>query len=167
MLLFKILLLQTWFNLSDTKVEEAINDRISFIKFLNLSIESDTPDHSTISRFRNSLIKDNLDKKLFLEVNRQLESKGILVKNGAIVDATIISSNRRPKKIDDLVTEDRKEEDTQETISETKIITSYSDDKEARWIKKYGRYLYGYKIHNSVNKEIGRASCRERVSSPV
>ena len=80
LLLFKILLLQTWFNLSDTKVEEAINDRISFIKFLNLSIESDTPDHSTISRFRNSLIKDNLDKKLFLEVNRQLESKGILVK---------------------------------------------------------------------------------------
>ena len=79
LLLFKILLLQTWFNLSDTKVEEAINDRISFIKFLTLSIESDTPDHSTISRFRNSLIKDNLDKKLFLEVNRQLESKGILV----------------------------------------------------------------------------------------
>ena len=118
LLLFKILLLQTWFNLSDTKVEEATNDRISFIKFLTLSIESDTPDHSTISRFRNSLIKDNLDKKLFLEVNRQLESKGILVKNGAIVDATIISSGRRFKKIDDLATEDRKEEDTQEVISE-------------------------------------------------
>jgi IS5 family transposase len=56
-----------------------------------------------------------------LEVNRQLESKGILVKNGAIVDATIISSGRRFKKIDDLATEDRKEEDTQEIISETKI----------------------------------------------
>lgn len=153
LLLFKILLLQTWFNLSDTKVEEAINDRISFIKFLNLSIESDTPDHSTISRFRNSLVKNNLDKKLFLEINRQLESKGILVKNGAIVDATIISSNRRPKKIDDLVTEDRKEENTEEITSETKIVTSYSDDKEATWIKKYGKYLYGYKIHNSVNKE--------------
>ena len=97
---------------------------------MTLSIESDTPDHSTISRFRNSLIKDNLDKKLFFEVNRQLESKGILVKNGAIVDATIISSSRRPKKIDDLVTEDRKEENTEEITSETKIVTSYSDDKE-------------------------------------
>ena len=48
------------------------------------------------------------DHSMRLEVNRQLESKGILVKNGAIVDATIISSSRRPKKIDDLVTEDRK-----------------------------------------------------------
>ena len=153
LLLFKILLLETWFNLSDEKVEEAINDRISFIKFLELSLESSTPDHSTISRFRNSLIKSDLDKELFCEINRQLETKGILVKSGIIVDATIVSSSRRPKKIDDLVTEDRKEEDTQETFSETKIITSYSDDKEARWIKKYGRYLYGYKIHNSVNKE--------------
>ncbi len=88
-----------------------------------------------------------------MEVNRQLESKGILVKNGAIVDATIISSSRRPRKTGDLVTEDRKEEDGEEITSETKIITSYSDDKEATWIKKYSRYLYGYKIHNSVNKE--------------
>ena len=58
-----------------------------------VSIESDTPDHSTISRVGNSLIKNKLYKKLFLEINRQFESKGILVKNGAIVDATIISSN--------------------------------------------------------------------------
>ncbi len=151
LLLFKILLLQTWFNLSDTKVEEAINDRISFIKFLNLSIESETPDHSTISRFRTSLIKGNLDKKLFLEINRQLQEKGIIVKNGAIVDATIISSNRRPKKIDDLVTIDRKEEEV--VTTETKIVTSYSADIDAKWIKKMGRYLYGYKIHNAVNKE--------------
>ena len=137
--------------MSDTKVEEAINDRISFIKFLNLSIESETPDHSTISRFRTSLIKGNLDKKLFLEINRQLQEKGIIVKNGAIVDATIISSNRRPKKIDDLVTIDRKEEEV--VTTETKIVTSYSADIDAKWIKKMGRYLYGYKIHNAVNKE--------------
>ena len=87
LLLFKILLLETWFNLSDEKVEEAINDRISFIKFLELSLESSTPDHSTISRFRNSLIKSDLDKELFCEINRQLETKGILVKSGIIVDA--------------------------------------------------------------------------------
>ncbi|MBN1468684.1 MAG: transposase [Fusobacteriaceae bacterium] len=70
LLFFKILLSQTWFNLSDTKVENTINDRISFIKFLNLSIKSYTPNYSTISWFRNSLIKNILDKKLFLKVNR-------------------------------------------------------------------------------------------------
>ena len=105
LLLFKILLLETWFNLSDEKVEEAINDRISFIKFLELSLESSTPDHSTISRFRNSLIKSDLDKELFCEINRQLETKGILVKSGIIVDATIVSSSRRPKKIIEIAEE--------------------------------------------------------------
>lgn len=161
LLLFRILLLQTWFNLSDHKVEEAINDRISFMKFLNISVESETPDHSTISRFRNSLIKNDLDKKLFLEVNRQLVEKGILVKNGAIIDATIVISSRRPRKQDELIVEDRKEEEVQETKANTetsseveaKIVTTYSDDKEASWTKKYKRFLYGYKVHNSVNKE--------------
>jgi len=152
-LLFRILLLQTWFNLSDPKVEEAINDRISFMRFLNISVESETPDHSTISRFRNSLIANNLDKKLFLEINRQLTDKGFLVKNGAIVDATVILSSRRPRKQDELVIEDRKEEETQKIKTEAKIVTTYSDDIEARWTKKYNRFLYGYKIHNSVNKE--------------
>lgn len=160
LLLFKILLLQTWYNLSDPKVEESINDRISFTRFLDISVESEVPDHSTISRFRNSLINDNLDKQLFLEINRQLVDKGILVKNGAIIDATIISSSRRPRKMDELVVEDRNENieneeeiQAEEKSVETKIVTTYSDDLEAKWIKKYGKYIYGYKIHNAVNEK--------------
>lgn len=159
LLLFKILLLQTWYNLSDPKVEEAINDRISFTRFLDISVESEVPDHSTISRFRNSLVDNNLDKQLFLEINQQLIKKGILVKNGAIVDATIVTSSRRPRKVDELVVvEDRNENieinensQVEEKSVETKIVTTYSDDLEAKWIKKYGKYLYGYKIHNAVN----------------
>ncbi len=159
LLLFKILLLQTWYNLSDPKVEEAINDRISFTRFLDISVESEVPDHSTISRFRNSLVDNNLDKQLFLEINQQLVKKGILVKNGAIVDATIVTSSRRPRKVDELiVVEDRNENieinknsQVEEKSVETKIVTTYSADLEAKWIKKYGKYLYGYKIHNAVN----------------
>ena len=151
LLLFKILLLETWFNLSDEKVEEAINDRISFIKFLELSLESSTPDHSTISRFRNSLIKSDLDKELFCEINRQLETKGILVKSGIIVDATIVSSSRRPKKIIEIAEEDRKESDTEaseEKQESHKVV--YSKDVDAGWIKKRNQYYYGHKVHNAV-----------------
>lgn len=153
LLLFKILLLQTWYNLSDPKVEEAIYDRVSFMLFLNLSTDSSVPDYSTICRFRNSLIPKNIDKKLFLEINEQLTKQGIMVQNGAVVDATIISSSRRPRKDDELITEDRKEAETSEINTESRIETTYSKDKEARWIKKCGKYFYGYKVHNAVNKE--------------
>lgn len=76
--------------------------------FLNLSTDSSVPDYSTICRFRNSLIPKNIDKKLFLEINEQLTKQGIMVQNGAVIDATIISSSRRPRKDDELITEDRK-----------------------------------------------------------
>ena len=151
-LLFKIILLQTWYNLSDPAVEEQINDRISFIKFLKISLDSPTPDHSTISRFRNFLLENKLYDKLFYEVNRQLISNNLIVKNGAIVDATVISSARRPRKVvKGEFVEDRKEEETSLTTSEDNKIVTYSDDKDASWLKKRGKFIYGYKGHNLVN----------------
>lgn len=147
--LFKILLLQTWYNLSDPAVEEQINDRISFIKFLGISIDSPTPDHSTISRFRNFLLTKDLYNKLFKEVNKQLVDKKLIVKNGAIVDATVITSARRPRKtIKGELAVDRKEDEIKE---ENKVEITYSDDKEAAWLIKRGRFYYGYKGHNLVN----------------
>lgn len=148
-LLFKILLLQTWYNLSDPAVEEQINDRISFIKFLGISIDSPTPDHSTISRFRKFLLIKDLYNKLFKEVNKQLVDKKLIVKNGAIVDATVITSARRPRKtIKGELAVDRKEDEIKE---ENKVEITYSDDKDAAWLIKRGRFHYGYKGHNLVN----------------
>ena len=148
LLLFKIILLQTWYNLSDPAVEEQINDRISFIKFLKISLDSPTPDHSTISRFRTSLLENNLYDKLFNEVNRQLIHNNLIVKSGAIVDATVISSARRPRKtIKGELVEDRKEGD----LKETKVEVTYSDDKDAAWLIKMHKFHYGYKAHNLVN----------------
>jgi len=94
--MFKLLLLQRWYNLSDPGMEEALNDRISFIRFSGFSFASPLPDHSTICRFRNNLLDLGIYEKLFEQINRQLESQGMLVKEGAIVDATIIESSRRP-----------------------------------------------------------------------
>lgn len=150
--MFKLLLLQRWYGLSDPGLEEAINDRISFIRFSGFSVSSTLPDHSTICRFRNALLELNLFEKLFQEINGQLEKKGILVRqsNGAILDATIIESSRRPRKVIDLMPEDRKEE------SEVPPhVVTYSDDPDATWVRKGKKPYYGYKAHVAVDTKEG------------
>lgn len=150
--MFKLLLLQRWYGLSDPGLEEALNDRISFIRFSGFSLSSPLPDYSTICRFRNTLLELSLYEKLFKEILKQLEAKGLLVKqsNGAIVDATIIESARRPRKIVEILPEDRKEEETKPSS-----VLSYSDDSDAAWIKKGKRPYYGYKAHVSVDAKDG------------
>jgi transposase, IS5 family len=97
--MFKLLLLQRWYGLSDPGLEDALYDRISFIRFSGFSLGGFLPDHSTICRFRNTCTELGIYEKLFAEINRQIESHGLLVKEGAIVDATIVESSRRPRKV--------------------------------------------------------------------
>ena len=151
--MFKLLLLQRWYGLSDPGLEEAVNDRISFIRFSGFCLSSTLPDHSTICRFRNALLELNLFEGLFTEIIRQLEEQGILVKesNGAIVDATIIESSRRPRKVIEVMAEDRKE--AVEEIPSPGI--TYSDDHDATWVKKGKKPYYGYKAHIAVDTKDG------------
>ena len=92
------------------------------------------PDETTFCRFRNKLIDRNLIDKLLLDINIQLEKSGLKVKNcdGAIIDATVIESSARPRKVLEIVTEDRKEPDIVTNAAEV----SYSHDIDAAWIKK-------------------------------
>ena len=151
--MFKLLLLQRWYGLSDPGLEEAVNDRISFIRFSGFSVSSPLPDHSTICRFRNALLELNLFEKLFKEINTQLEERGILVResNGAILDATIVESSRRPRKVIEVMAEDRRE-DAHESPSP---VISYSDDPDATWVKKGKKPYYGYKAHIAVDTKDG------------
>jgi IS5 family transposase len=151
--LFKILLLQQWYNLSDYEVEELLIVRLDFIKFVGLSMDGEIPDHSTICRFRNKLLELNLYDKLFNEINNQLEDIGILVKSGVLVDATIVESSRRPRKTVKVMAEDRNEEELSEESSQTEI--EYSSDTEAKWLKKGKKAYYGYKVHASVDSKDG------------
>jgi len=148
--IFKLLLLQRWYGLSDPGLEEALNDRISFIRFSGFSLASSLPDHSTICRFRNSLLGLGLYEKLFEEILRQLEERDLLVREGAIVDATVIESSRRPRKAVEIIPEDRKEEEMP-----TPPVVSYSNDVDATWIKKGKKPYYGYKAHISVDAKDG------------
>jgi transposase, IS5 family len=136
LLLFKCLLLQAWYNMSDYALEEVLDDRLSFRRFVGLSLSEKAPDHSTFSRFRDQLIKNGVHEKLFSELNCQLETRGLIIKKGTLVDATVIEA--APKKPN---------QNADGTAGKS------PKDPEANWTKKAGKYLFGYKAHMGVDQE--------------
>src|SRR3954467_956793 len=143
LLLFKMCLLQTWYGLSDYEVEEKVNDSLSFMRFVGLQLEDEVPDHSVISRFRTEMTKQDAYEKIFERINKQLEAKGLIVKTGALVDATVTESPRRPKgKTTYAIADDRKEDerdeaDIREEQQQKQLIkiTQPGVDPEAAWLK--------------------------------
>jgi len=89
-------LLHTWYGLSDVEVEDQVNDLLSFSRFAGLGMEDTVPDSTTVCRFRNVLVEADLYDTLLDEFNRQLEVKGVIVKHGAIVDASIANTPVAP-----------------------------------------------------------------------
>lgn len=136
LLLFKALLLQTWHNLSDYTLEEALDDRLSFRRFVSLSMSEKAPDHSVFSRFRNELIKHGIYDHLFAELNQQLETLGLIVKKGTLVDATVIeAASKRP------------------LHGKDGSAGRSEQDKDAAWTMKNHKSYFGYKAHIGVDQE--------------
>lgn len=161
LLLFKMGLLQTWYGLSDYEVEEKVNDSLSFMKFVGLTLEDDVPDHSVLSRFRTELTPKGAYEKLMEHINGQLEAKGILLKKGAIVDASITDSPRKPRGRKQYeVVEDREEgrdatgdEHVPGTAHTVAVKTQSHVDTQAAWIKKAGKLRFGYKKHIATDNQ--------------
>ena len=78
--MFKAILLGQWHSLSDPELEEALSLRIDFMVFTGFELNDDVPDSTTLCRFRNILIHKGIDKKLFKEINCQLEQLGLKLK---------------------------------------------------------------------------------------
>lgn len=100
-MMFKALLLQGWYGLSDPGLEKQLARDLMFRRFVNLGLSEGVPDHSTVWRFRNALTKAGLLDTLLGEVNRQLSDKGLYIKAGevSIIDATVIEAKQsRPRK---------------------------------------------------------------------
>lgn len=91
-MMFKILLLQSFYNLSDPACEKQLARDLLFRRFVNLSLTDPVPDHSTIWRFRNNPNKSGLLQTLLDNINHQLNTKGVIIKNGqaSIIDASVI-----------------------------------------------------------------------------
>jgi IS5 family transposase len=149
LLLFKMCLLQSWYGLSDYEVEDRINDSLSFSYFCGMTIEQVSPDHSTLSRFRTALTKTKTFEKLFASINKQLETHNIIIKTGLIIDASVIDTPLRPKgKMNYKVAEDRSEEKVEVTKQ-----YAHSVDKDATWLKKRGKYHFGFKKHHVTDNQ--------------
>lgn len=92
LLLFKALLLQAWYGLSDAELEFRLGDSLAFGRFVGLSLEDAVPDHTTLCRFRNRLVRERLMERLFAELDGQLEGAGVVLKQGVMLDATLIET---------------------------------------------------------------------------
>jgi len=94
--MLKALYLQALYDLSDPGLEEALLDRLSFRRFCGFTLDGATPDETTICRFRAAIGEAGLMQACFAEINRQLEQRGVILKKGTLMDATIIAATRRP-----------------------------------------------------------------------
>ena len=167
LVLFKTELLRTWYGLSDGEIEEQVNDRLYFRRFVGLGMEDAAPDSTTVCRFRNTLLEADLYDAVLGEINRQLEEKGVIVKRGAIVDASITDTPRRPSgRREYEVVEDRHEEDSRETSEEAilKEVVKSNVDGEARWGKKMEKLNFGYKRH-TITDENGLVLAKETTAA--
>lgn len=144
LVLFKALLLASLYGLSERELEDALGDRLSFRRFVGLSLDEAVPDHTTLSRFRNRLRDEGLLEKLFSELDRQLEQAGVMLKRGTMLDATLI-----------------------ETVSAPPTEKRPSKDPDARFAKRQGKggSTFGYKAHVGVDE--GSGLIRTVITTPA
>jgi len=147
-LMFKILILQRYYNISDDNTEYAILDRLSFMRFLGLGINDRVPDAKTIWLFRDRLAKAGLVEVLFKLLDRQLNRDGIIMNAGKMVDASFVE-----------VPIQRNSREENEKIKDGEIPEDWNENKrrqkdtDARWTKHNGKKHYGYKNHVKADTE--------------
>lgn len=143
--MFKALLLQSLYGLSDAELEGALLDRLSFKRFVGLSLEDEVPDHTTLCRFRNRLVEQGLLEKLFAELDRQLDKAGVILKRGTMLDATLIETQ----------------------AASPPSHGRDSVDPDAAIAKRSGKpgFTFGYKAHVGVDQ--GSGLIRSVIATPA
>jgi IS5 family transposase len=143
-LMFKVLILQRYYNISDEQVEYQINDRMSFMRFLDLSIADDIPDSRTVWSFREQMTDLGLVEELFSLFLTELDRLHLIVNEGKIIDASFVEVPRQ---------RNHREENVQ--IKAGEIPVSFTEnphkqsqkDTDARWTQKNKVSYFGYKNH--------------------
>jgi IS5 family transposase len=146
--IFKTLVLQALYNRSDDQLEDQIRDRLSFMRFLGLSLADRVPDATTVWRYREKLAQAGLVAALFEAFDAHLKSRGDLARGGQIVDASIVSAP---------VQRNSRAENT--AIKDGHPPVAWTPNKraqkdvDARWTKKHGKSYFGYKNHVSIDRK--------------
>ncbi len=144
--LFKALLLQQFYGLSDPQLEEALADRLSFRRFLGLSLTDRVPDHSTIWRFREQLAKSGLAERAFALITGQIERSGFVLKRGTLIDASLVRAAVNAPAPP--TTPPPPDGDGRPA---SKLVKNPLDP-DAAWTKKEGKYFFGYKGHVAMDQ---------------
>ena len=152
LLMFKILILQRIYNLSDDQIEFQINDRWSFMRFLGLHMEDHVPDAKTIWLFRDNLVKADVMRKLFDIFSNQLEAAHLITRTGTIVDATFVDAPRQRNTREENASI-KAGEIPEEWKKEGNASKLRQKDTDARWTKKGNETHYGYKDHVKADAE--------------
>jgi len=150
-MMFKILILQKIYNISDDQSEFQINDRLSFQRFIGLQLYDTVPDAKTIWHFREVLKESKILEKIFYMFTQKLEQKNIITYSGSIIDATFVEvpkqRNTRDENKD--IVEGKVPKKWQQKKNSNKIVQK---DMDARWMTKNKVRHYGYKDHIKIDK---------------
>ena len=148
LLMFKALVIQNLYQLSDKQLEFQITDRLSFKRFLGFSEADKAPDEKTFWAFREMLSKNDLIDPLFDCFRAALESKGLFARRGQMVDASFVEVPRQRNSREDnaKIKAGETPEDWDKKPEKTR-----QKDTDARWTKKNGVSHYGYKNHVKVD----------------
>ena len=151
-LMFKLLVLQRLYNISDEELEYQVNDRLSFMRFLGLGIEDSVPDRTSLWLFREKLTQQGLSEELFERLEDHLQQQGYRARGGQIVDATLVPV---PKQHNSREETDQIKAGESPQEWEGQPHKQCQKDVDARWTKKNGVSHYGYKNHISIDARYG------------
>jgi len=148
-LILKVLILQSLYNLSDAQAEYQIKDRLSFMRFLGLNIGDRVPDEKTIWHYREQFRETKVLDKIFERFNRTLEASGYVARGGSIIDASIVEAPRQRNSREEnaAIKKGETPEEWQQNASKLR-----QKDLDGRWLKQRGKSYYGYKNHVGIDK---------------
>ncbi len=148
LLMFKVLVLQSLYNLGDDQTEFQIRDRFSFLRFLRLTPEGKILDAKTIWLFREALKEKGKIPKLFARFDCALTERGYAAQKGTVIDARTVEApkQRNLREENELIKQGLMPADWQKVPAKCR-----QKDLDARWIQKHGRSYYGYRNHVNVD----------------
>ena len=161
-MMFKVIVLESLYNLSDAQMEFMIRDRLSFMRFLGLGLGDRVPDEKTIWLFKDTLAQKKVTEKLFARFDKFLSEKGYAAKKGQIVDASFVEVPRQ-----------RNTREENQRIKNGRVPDDWQDnphklrqkDTDARWAKKNDVSYFGYKNH--VNTDVKFKLVRQWAVTPA
>lgn len=145
--MLKALYLQALYDLSDPGLEEALLDRLSFRRFCGFGLDERTPDETAICRFRGDAARAGVIERCFAEVNAQLDAKGLILKKGTLMDASIVTAAHKPPP------------------RKAGMGSTHPREPGADWTNKGGKSYFGYKIHVGVDE--GSGLIRQALVTPA